>query len=91
MIIFHRSNGKSIRNIAKLVNLSNFTLQYVIKLFKEENRIENKVKGGPTKLTQHDKRFIIRKIMKNPCLSVVKVTAKFNEKFSTSVSPKSVK
>ncbi|GBM89803.1 Transposable element Tc1 transposase [Araneus ventricosus] len=41
-IIFHHISGKSVRNIAKLVNLSHSTVQYVIKCFKEENRIENK-------------------------------------------------
>ncbi|GBM71340.1 hypothetical protein AVEN_62056-1 [Araneus ventricosus] len=43
LIIFHHSSGKSVRNVAKLVNLSHSTGQYVIKRFKEENRIENKV------------------------------------------------
>ena len=48
----------------------------MIKPFKEENRIENKIrKGRSTKLTKLDKRFIIRKFLKNPCLNAVKVTA----------------
>ncbi|GBM76819.1 hypothetical protein AVEN_228217-1 [Araneus ventricosus] len=46
-IIFHHSSGKSVRNIAKSVNLSNSTVQYVIKRFKEENRIENKQDKDP--------------------------------------------
>ena len=41
-IIFHHSNGKSIRNITKLVNLSHSTVQCMIKYFKEENRIKKK-------------------------------------------------
>ena len=36
LTIFHHSSGKSIRHIAKLVNLSHSTLQYVIKYFKEK-------------------------------------------------------
>lgn len=63
LIIFHHSSGKSVRNIAKLVNLSHSTVQYIIKRFKEENRIENKVrKGRPTKLTQREQRFIVKNL-----------------------------
>ncbi|GBN89873.1 hypothetical protein AVEN_210341-1 [Araneus ventricosus] len=88
LIIFHHSSEKSVRNIVKLVNLSHSTVQNVIKRFKEENRIENKVrKGRPANLTERDQRFIIRKFVKNPRLSALKVSAEFNEKFSTPISP----
>ncbi|GBN59294.1 hypothetical protein AVEN_128734-1 [Araneus ventricosus] len=92
LIIFHHSSGKSVRNVAKLVNLSHSTGQYTIKRFKEENRIENKVrKSRPAKLTERDQRFIIRKFVKNPRLSTLKVSAEFNEKFSTPISPETVR
>ncbi|GBN59778.1 hypothetical protein AVEN_107053-1 [Araneus ventricosus] len=92
LIIFLHSSGKSVRNVAKLVNLSHSTGQYVIKRFKEENRIENKVrKGRPAKLTERDQRFIIRKFVNNPSLSALKVSAEFNENFSTTISPETVR
>ena len=66
-------------------------MQYVIKLFKEENQIENKVrKDWPRKLTKYDERFIRRKFVRNPHLSAVKVSAEFIEKFSTAISLKTV-
>ena len=53
-------------------------MQYVIKRFKEENRIENKVrKGRPRNLIKLDERCIIRKFVKNSRLSAVKVSAEF--------------
>ncbi|GBL98161.1 Transposable element Tc1 transposase [Araneus ventricosus] len=92
LIIFHHISGKSVRNIAKLVNLSHSTVQYVINRLKEENRIENKVrKGRPAKITECDQRFIIGKFVKNPRLSALKVSAEFNEKFSTPISPETVR
>ncbi|GBM92328.1 hypothetical protein AVEN_136372-1 [Araneus ventricosus] len=92
LIMIHHSSGKSVRNIDKLVNLSHSTVQYVIKRFKEENRIENKVrKGRPAKLTKRDQRFIIRKFVKNPRFSALKVSAEFNEKFSSSITPETVR
>ena len=64
---FYHSICKLIRNIVKFVNLSHSTVQYVIKRFEEENRIENIVrKGRPRTLTKRDERFIIRKFLKNP-------------------------
>jgi len=92
LIILHHNSGKSIRNIAKFVNLSHSTVQYVIKRFKEENRIEKKVrKGRQRKLTKRDERFIIRKFVKNPRSGAVKVSAEFNAKFSTLISPEAVR
>ena len=91
-IIFHHKSGKSIRNISKLVNLSHSTVQYVIKPFKEEIRIVNKVrKGQPWNLTKRDDRFTIRKFRKNAHLSAVKVSAQINETFSSSISPETVR
>ena len=66
-------------------------IQYVIRRFKE-NRIKNKIrKCRSRKLTKHNKRFIIRKFVKNHCFSVAKVSAEFNEKFSSSISPETVR
>ncbi|GBL65606.1 hypothetical protein AVEN_220932-1, partial [Araneus ventricosus] len=85
-------SGKSVRNIAKLINLSHSTVHCVLKRFKEENWIENKVrKGRPAKLTKRYQRFIIRKFVKDPCLSALKVSTEFNEKCSTSISPETVR
>ena len=55
--IFPLSGGKSIRNTAKFVNLSDSTVQYVRKRFKE-NPIENKKvrKGQPRRITKRDER-----------------------------------
>ena len=49
LIIFHHSNGKSTQNTTKLVNLFHSTVQHMMKRFKEENQIGNKVKKRPVK------------------------------------------
>ncbi|GBN89837.1 hypothetical protein AVEN_113313-1 [Araneus ventricosus] len=75
-----------------LPSSSGTEMHYVTKLFKEENRIENKVrKGRPEKLTERDHRFVIKKFVKNPRLSALKVSAEFNENFSTPISPETVR
>ncbi|GFQ72019.1 HTH_Tnp_Tc3_2 domain-containing protein [Trichonephila clavata] len=72
LFVFHFNEGKSARCIAKLVNDHHPTMQYVIRLFKEENRIEkNKPsKECPKRLTQSDHRFIVRKFIKTPRFDV---------------------
>ena len=91
-LIIFQHNCKAIQNMAKLVNLSHSIVHYVIKHFKEENGIENKVsKSQLSKLTKCNKKFIIRKFVKNPHLTAVKVIAEFNEKFSTLFSPETVR
>ena len=92
LIIIYHSSDKSIRNIAKLVNLIQPIAQCVVKCFKEEIRIEIKVrKGRPRNLIKRDERFIVRKFVKNPYLSAVKVSAEFNEKLCTSISPETIR
>ena len=64
----------------------------MIERLKEKYRIENKVrKVRLRKLTKRDERFIVRKFVKNPHLNAVKVSAEFNEKFSTSISPEAAR
>ncbi|KFM63968.1 hypothetical protein X975_22520, partial [Stegodyphus mimosarum] len=84
-LIIESITHRCIRGIASRV-------MYVIKRFKEENRIENKVrKGRSRKLTKRGERFNIRKFVKSPRLSAVKVSAEFNANFSTSISPETVR
>ncbi|GBL95587.1 Transposable element Tc1 transposase [Araneus ventricosus] len=92
LIIFHHRSGKSVRNIAKLVHLSSSTVQYVIKRCKRRKSDRKQGKKRSTgQVNKTSPRFIIRKFLKNACLSALKVSAEFNEKFSTSISPETVR
>ncbi|KFM65747.1 hypothetical protein X975_11294, partial [Stegodyphus mimosarum] len=67
----HQKKGKSIRKIAYLLKLSNSTIFDIIKHYKKQNRVQNKRRPGrPSKLSDGMKHFILRKIKKNPRLSV---------------------
>lgn len=63
LVIFHYEKCKSYRQIGKMVNLSNSTVGNIIKRYLSKDRIEPIAqKGRPQLLTEHDKRWIMRKV-----------------------------
>ena len=63
----------------------------MIKGLKEENWIKKiKKRSRLSKLSKCYTRFIITKFLKYTSLSALKLTAEFNEKLSTSISPETV-
>ncbi|GFS28726.1 uncharacterized protein TNIN_41551 [Trichonephila inaurata madagascariensis] len=78
LVILNFNQGKSIRNIAKLLNVPHSAVQYVIKSSKEENKIEN----NPKELIQCDQRFIVKKCIKKfTHLNATKVSMESEARF----------
>lgn len=70
LVIKHFQSGKTQKQIAEMVDLSSSTVQYIIQRFVRENRVHNKGREAPNKIfTEHDERWILRKIKKDPMLS----------------------
>ena len=70
LVIHHFTNKISYRDIAKMLNRSVSTIQCIIKRYKQENRLRNKIKINPKKkLTEADERWLHRKVKKDPKLS----------------------
>ncbi|GFY18511.1 paired domain-containing protein [Trichonephila clavipes] len=56
-----RKEGKSFREIGKILKLSFTTVGYIVKKYLETGSVENKPRpGGPSKLTSRAKRMIVR-------------------------------
>lgn len=65
VIDLHLERGKSIRETAKIVNLSHSTIFNIIKRYKKHHMIQNKRRPGRTsKLSNGIKRIIVRIIKK---------------------------
>lgn len=76
LVIKHFSDGKSVREIGKIVDRSHSTVHNIIKRFKSFNSVENRAKGGRKRIfTDSDERWIVQQIKKNPRLSAPKLTA----------------
>ena len=66
LIVNCYKKGKSYGEIAQLVNRSKSTIHYIVKKFNTQSNIVNKpCCGRSKKLTEREKRTIIRKIRQN--------------------------
>ncbi|PSN44110.1 hypothetical protein C0J52_07649 [Blattella germanica] len=80
LIIFHYKNGKSLREIGKIVNRTHSTVQGVITRYKKTKSLGNKTRSSSKKIfNERDERWIVKEIKKNPFLSAPKL-AKMAEK-----------
>lgn len=92
LIISYFQEGMSYRDISTLVKRSYSTVQYIIKRFKDEGRILDKVKSGPKfVLNTYDERWIIRQIKKDPKISAPKLAVLLQTQTGKTVSPETVR
>lgn len=92
LIISHYKNGKSLREISEIMNRSKSTIQYIIKSFNTESRIENKVRHLNRKLlTDYEERQILKEIRTNPKISAPKIASKVETKMGKKVSNETVR
>ena len=80
LIIQHYKQGKSLKEIAKIVNRSHSTIQDVIARYKVSNSTENKRKTNGRKIfNDREERWIIRQVKKTPTISAPKLAVKAEE------------
>lgn len=67
LIVEHKNNGKSLREISEIVGHPKSSIQTVSRNYKTSNNLISKPRSGrPPKITQRIKRHIINEIDKNP-------------------------
>lgn len=92
LVIKLYKEGKSQREIAKLVNKSRGTIQHIIHRFTRDGRIANKEKTSSKKaFSERDEAFIVREIKKNPRLSAPKLTEMVKSQLDIHVNPETVR
>ena len=92
IILDLRKDGKSFRFIAKLVHKPLSTIHYIVKKFNEDNIVANRPRTGrPSKLSERDERFIVRKIKKNPFESSSNIASELNESYGQNVTARTVR
>ncbi|XP_018797590.1 PREDICTED: uncharacterized protein LOC108974311 [Bactrocera latifrons] len=74
-LVIKRSNdGKSVRELAETIGRSRSTVHDIIKLFKTNKQVENKLKAARNKIcTDADNRYLLRKVKDNPFLNAPKL------------------
>ena len=74
LIIQHSEEGKSVRDISKIVKISHSTVHNIIKRYKNLKTVENKPKVANNKIfTEAEERLLVRKVKANPFLSAPKL------------------
>lgn len=92
LVIFKHAKNFSVREIADELNLPKSTVYDIIKRFKREDRIESIPQAGqPEKLSDADKRFILRQVSKNPKLSAPKLATELNARNDSNVCAETVR
>lgn len=92
LVIFHNARGLSGDKVAKLLNLKRSTVYNIIRSFKEENRIDRKPRSGrPKRLSVQDKRYIIRKIERNPKVSAEHLSRDLSKRCAKPVTGQTVR
>lgn len=92
LVIFHHANGKTIRKISEMLQITRSTVGNIVMRYKNEDRIDSKDKtGAPSKLTVREQRGIVMKIQRNPRLSAPKLVQDVKAAYNKDVSPATIR
>lgn len=92
LIIKHFEEGKSLREISKIVDRSRSTIQYILKRFKQNQMVENKSKTAHNKIfTEADERYLTRKSKADPFLSAPKLAVIAESELGKKVCPQTIR
>jgi transposase len=92
-IILNMHNiGNSVKKIAESLQLNRSSIYNVIKIFKEENRIDVKRRGGDrrSKISEVQKQKIVEWVNADPTVTLKKLVQKFNENFQIVVDDNTI-
>ena len=88
LIKFNYQNGKSLREIGKIVNRTHSTVQGVITMYKKTKSLGNKTRSSSKNIFNgRDERWIVMEIKKNPFLSAPNVEKMVEKRLVKMASP----
>lgn len=92
LVIWNSAKGLSGGKIAALLNMKRGTVNKIIRAFRNEDRIEKKPRSGrPGKLSPYDKRFIVRRIEKNPKISAEELSREVAERCHIKITGQAIR
>jgi Transposase and inactivated derivatives len=84
--------NKSYGEISKLIGRSRSTIQYIIKHCEKENMLESSRRSGrPEKLTEREKRKVMKLVRSNPHISAPAIVSELKQMFNIDVHPDTVR
>lgn len=92
LVVKHSCEGKTVREIAKLVGRSSSTVQNIIGRYRNENRITNKSREGQGKiLNDREERRILKEVNKNPFKTAKELNVFVKESLKKDVCNETIK
>ena len=92
LIIFHREQGKSYRQISSMLGVSKSTVADIIWRFRTAKRIESVPQTGrPSLLSIREKRSIARKVKQNPQLCAPRLISEVLQESSRKVLAETIR
>lgn len=92
VIVKLNSEGKSLRDISKIVKRSHCTVYKIINKYKQTGSVQNKPRNGrPKKLSNREIKEIAKDVKKNPTSSAVKIAEKISQTNEKTVSASTVR
>ena len=92
LVIKHAAEGKSLRQIASIINRSHTAVRKILNKNKNFKNIEDLPRSGrPQILSNVDKRAIARRVKSNPSESAVKISEELTMNLGASVSASTVR
>lgn len=83
IIIKLRNEGNTLRAIGNIVNRSHSTVQRVLKNFNSTGSVKSKPRTGrPPKLTEREKRDVLKTVQINPGIAASRIVQDVKEKFN---------
>lgn len=85
-------DGKSLRQIAKIMHRSHSTIQSVVKIYNSSGRIEKKKRNGNRLiLSRRHQSFVRRVVRQDNTISAVKLAGLLQNQFQIKITPQSVR
>lgn len=92
LVIYHNANGKSCREISRLLKIPKTTVWNIVQRFKNEDRIDlKKATGQPEKLSPCEKRFLLREVKKTPSISAPKLVSALQKATGKTVAASTIR
>lgn len=92
LVLFHRDQGRTLREIGNIVNRSYSTVYSIIKRHEAGQGVENKTRESPRKIFNlHDERWLLRKVKENPKISAPKLAIEAEKYLKKKADPETIR
>jgi len=92
LVVFHHARGRTIVEIAELLQIARSTVGHIVNRFENHDQLDlGSGKGRSKILTERDTNWLVREIKKDPKTSAPVLAARLRERFKIDVSSQTIR